>query len=158
DPAEGRRRARSVPDALRLRRRRRRDAAPPPHVGKPGRSRRVREHGGRRSDRGDPESDEEHAGRLCGDRDGRPRRGEGRDPPRYRIADPRLLVLLGGADGRRSAGRHPMSSERENRRRAYDPGEDDDDEEERKEQDDEEEEENEDEDEEEEWNVQPSAT
>src|SRR5205085_8422380 len=153
----GRRRARSVPDALRLRRRRRGDAAPSPPVGKPGRARRVREHGGRRSDRGDPEGDQERAGGARGHRDGRPRRGEGRDAPRHRIADPRLLVLLGGADGRGSAGRHPMSRDRESRRRAYDPGEEDDDEEERKKPNDDEDDENEDEeeeeDEDEEWNV-----
>src|SRR5262249_58918471 len=121
-------------------------------VGDRGRSGRVRQDGGRRGNRGDPEGDEERRGGLRGDRDGRPRAGARPRPPRHRVADPRLLVLLGGADGRRGAGRNPVKLER----LAYDPGEEEDDEEddeeEPKEEDEEDEDEEEEEGKEEEWN------
>ena len=61
DPAEGRRRARGVPDALLLRGRRRGDGAPPPAVGEPRRAGGLRQHGGRRGDRDGAESDAERA-------------------------------------------------------------------------------------------------
>ncbi len=41
-------------------------------------------------------------------RDGRPRPLARPRPPRHRDPDPRLLVLLGRADGRRAGGRDPL--------------------------------------------------
>ena len=57
--------------------------------------------------------DRVRARRDHGDRDGRPRPDRRHDPPAYRGADPRLLVLLVGADGRRAAWSGAVSVPRE---------------------------------------------